>query len=211
MEAKQLDIGKCFNDALEVYKVNILMLLLSALIFQVISLFTLLILSGPLFGGYCLMTLNAMRKEDKKIELNDMFKMLNKFWPLLGLFFLQGIAIFAGLLLLIVPGILLMTMWLYAYLMMVDKNTGVMDSLKASWNLVKEKGLWINLALAVIYIVLSGVSGQIPYVGWLINLFMVPFGILLITSAYMQQTVVQAPSADEDRPFANVPEEEGQA
>jgi hypothetical protein len=211
MEAKQLDIGKCFNDALEIYKVNILMLLLSALIFQVISLFTLLVLSGPLFGGYCLMALNAMRKADKKIELNDMFKMLNKFWPLLGLFFLQGIAIFAGLLLLIIPGILLMTMWLYSYFIMVDQNKGVMDSLKASWNLVKEKGLWINLALAVIYVVLSGVSGQIPYIGWLINLFMVPFGVLLITSAYIQQTVAQAASAEENRPFANVPEEEGQA
>jgi hypothetical protein len=210
MEAKQVDIGKCFNDALEVYKVNILILLLSALIFQVISLFTLLILSGPLFGGYCFMMLNAMRKADKKIELNDMFKMLNKFWPLLGLFFLQGIAIFTGLLLLIIPGILLMTMWLYSYFIMVDKNKGVMDSLKASWNLVKEKGLWINLALAVIYVLLSGVSGQIPYVGWLLNLFMIPFGILFITSAYIQQAIALPAPADENRPFANVPEE-GQA
>ena len=211
MEAKKLDIGKCFTDALEVYKVNILILILSALIFQVISLFTLLILSGPLFGGYCLMTMNAMRKADKKVELNDMFKMLGKFWPLLGLFFLQGIAIFAGLLLLIVPGILLMALWLYTYFIMVDKNKGVMDSLKASWNLVKGKGLWINLALAIIYLVLSGVSGQIPVVGWLINIILVPFGILLITSAYLQQTVQVTASSDENRPFADVPEEEGQA
>jgi len=211
MEAKKLDIGKCFTDAWEVYKVNILILILSALIFQVISLFTLLILSGPLFGGYCLMTMNAMRKADKKVELNDMFKMLGKFWPLLGLFFLQGIAIFAGLLLLIVPGILLMALWLYTYFIMVDKNKGVMDSLKASWNLVKGKGLWINLALAIIYLVLSGVSGQIPVVGWLMNIIMVPFGLLLITSAYLQQTVQVAASSDENRPFADVPEEEGQA
>jgi len=211
MEAKKLDIGKCFTDAWEVYKVNILILILSALIFQVISLFTLLILSGPLFGGYCLMTMNAMRKADKKVELNDMFKTMGKFWPLLGLFFLQGIAIFAGLLLLIVPGILLMALWLYTYFIMVDKNKGVMDSLKASWNLVKGKGLWINLALAIIYLVLSGVSGQIPVVGWLINIIMVPFGILLITSAYLQQTVQVTASSDENRPFADVPEEEGQA
>lgn len=211
MEAKKLDIGKCFTDAWEVYKVNILILILSALIFQVISLFTLLILSGPLFGGYCFMTMNAMRKADKKVELNDMFKMLGKFWPLLGLFFLQGIAIFAGLLLLIVPGILLMALWLYTYFIMVDKNKGVMDSLKASWNLVKDKGLWINLALAIIYLVLSGVSGQIPVVGWLINIILVPFGILLITSAYLQQTVQVTASSDENRPFADVPEEEGQA
>jgi hypothetical protein len=211
MEAKKLDIGKCFSDAFEIYKVNIMVLLLSAFVFQVISLFTLLILSGPLYGGYCLMMLNAMRKADKKVEFNDMFKMLNRFWPFLGLFFLQGIAIFTGLLLLIIPGILLMTMWLYSYFIMVDKNSGVIDSLKASWNLVKEKGLWINLALAIIYIVLTGVSGQIPFVGWLISLIVVPFGVLLLTSAYMQQAAGNVIPSDENRPFANVPEEEGQA
>jgi hypothetical protein len=211
METKQLDIGRCFTEAWDVYKVNILMLVLSALIFQVVSLFTLLILSGPLFGGYCLMAMNAMRKSDKKIEINDMFKMMGRFWPLLGLFFLQGAAIFAGLLLLIIPGILLMTMWLYSYFMMVDKNKGVVDSLKASWGLVKDKGLWVNLALAIIYVLLSGISGQIPFIGWLINMFMVPFGILLITSAYLQQSVQAVSSSNENRPFADVPEEEGQA
>jgi hypothetical protein len=210
MEQNQLDIKTCFTQAWDVYKVNILMFLVSAVIFQVISLFTLLILSGPLFGGYCLMTLNAMRSEDKKIELNDMFKMFSRFGLLIGLFFLQGIAIFAGLLLLIIPGILLMTMWLYSYFMLVDKNKGVIDSLKASWNMVKEKGLWINLSLAIIYIVLTGLSGQIPFIGWLLNLFMVPFGILLLTSAYLQQTTDQVVVSDENRPFADVPEQENQ-
>jgi hypothetical protein len=210
MEQKQLDIGTCFNQAWGIYKANIIMLLLATLIFQVISLFTLLILSGPLFGGYCLMVLSAMRKADKKIELNDMFKMMNKFAPLLGLFFLQGLAIFAGLIFLIIPGVLLMTMWLYSYFMMIDKNTGVIESLRASWNLVKGKGFWMNLTLAVIYILINGASGQIPYVGWLLNLFMVPFGVLLITSAYMQQAVQQPVSSDEVRPFANASEEENQ-
>jgi hypothetical protein len=211
MEQKQLDIGTCFSQAWDTYKANILMLLLATLIFQMISLFTLLILSGPLFGGYCLMIISAMRKAEKKIELNDMFKMMNKFGPLLGLFFLQGLAIFAGLIFLIVPGILLMTMWLYSYFMMIDKNTGVVDSLRASWNLVKGKGFWMNLTLAVIYILINGVSGQIPYVGWLLNLFMVPFGVLLIASAYMQQVVQQPVLSDEARPFADTSEEESKA
>jgi len=207
MEQKQLDLSRCFNDAIEVYKVNVLVLLGSALLFQVLSLFTLLILSGPLYGGYCLMMLNAMRNADKKVEFNDMFKMFNKFWLLLGLFFLQGIAIFAGLLLLIIPGIVLMTMWLYSYFMMVDKNKNIIEALKASWNMVKEKGFWMNLALALIYVVISGVSGQIPFIGWIINLFMVPFGILLITSAFIQQSDSAKPAASENRPFAEAAEE----
>ncbi len=183
------------------------MLLLSVLLFQVISLFTLLILAGPLFGGYCLMTMNAMRKEDKKIELNDMFKMFSKFGPFLGLFFLQGLAVFAGLVLLIVPGIILMTMWLYTYFIMVERDTGIIDSMKASWRLVVDKGFWMNLAIAVIYILLSGLSGQIPVVGWIVSLFVVPFAILLITSAYLQQIETPEAAASEDRPFADTGEE----
>ncbi|MDD5504198.1 MAG: hypothetical protein PHV77_02650 [Candidatus Omnitrophica bacterium] len=204
MEAKQLDIKRCFIEAFSVYKVNIPMLLLTTLVFQLISLFTLLIMSGPLFGGYCYMVLNAMRSPDKKIEFNDIFKTLNRFWPLFGLFFLQGFAIFAGFLLLIIPGILLMTMWLYSYFMAVDKGYGPVDSLKASWNMVKGNGFWINLALAVIYIVINGLAGQIPFVGLIISLFVVPFGALLITSAYIQQSQQGPASSGENRPFANV-------
>ena len=210
MEEKQLNISKCFTDALEVYKVNILMLLLSVLIFQVISLFTLLILAGPLFGGYCLMTMNAMRREDKKIELNDMFKMFTRFWPLVGLFFLQGLAVFTGFLLLIIPGIILMTMWLYTYFFMIDQEKGVIDSLKASWKLVTDKGFWMNLALAAIYILLSSLAGQIPVIGWLVSFFVVPFAILLITSGYLQQIpkVEVISSENENRPFADANDEE---
>ena len=208
MEGKPLDINKCFADALGVYKANVLMLLLSVLLFQVISLFTLLILAGPLFGGYCLMTMNAMRREDKKIELNDMFKMFTKFWPLVGLFFLQGLAVFTGLILLIIPGVILMTMWLYTYFIMVDQNKGVIDSLKASWKLVVDKGFLMNLALAVIYILLSGLSGQIPFIGWIVSLFVVPFAILLITSGYLQQTSQVEVVSSQDRPFADASEED---
>ena len=211
MEGKQLDISKCFTDALEVYKVNVLMLLLSVLLFQVISLFTLLILAGPLFGGYCLMTMNAMRREDKKIELNDMFKMFTKFWPLVGLFFLQGLAVFTGLLLLIIPGIILMTLWLYTYFIMVDQDKGVIDSMKASWKLVSGKAFWMNLALAAIYILLSGISGQIPVIGWVVSLLVVPFAILLITSGYMQQASQAEVVTSEDRPFADANGEGEQA
>jgi hypothetical protein len=210
MEQKQLDISKCFTDALEVYKVNILMLLLSVLIFQAISLFTLLILAGPLFGGYCLMAMNAMRREDKKIELNDMFKMFTRFGPLVGLFFLQGLAVFTGLILLIIPGIILMTMWLYTYFFMVDQDKGVIDSLKASWKLVTDRGFWMNLALAAIYILLSSLSGQIPVIGWFVSLLVVPFAILMITSGYLQQIskIEVVSSENKNRPFADANDEE---
>jgi len=182
-----LDIGRCFSDALDVYKKNILIAVLATLVFQLLSLFTLLILLAPLYGGFCLMMLNAMRKEDKKIVLNDIFGLFNKFLPLWGLLLLQTLMTLAGFLLLIVPGFIVVTMLLYTFFVMIDKNKSVMESIKASWTTIKEKGFWINLALCAIYLVLTAIPGQLPFVGWIAALFVTPFAMLLLTSAYIQQ------------------------
>lgn len=204
-KTQSLDIGKCFNDAFDVYKQNIFILVLSALIFQVCSIFTLFILAGPLYGGYCFMMLNAIRKEDKKIELRDMFGMFNKFWPLLALFVVQAVLIFFGFLLLIIPGLILTAMWLFTYFVMIDQNKGVFEALKGSWGIVKN-AFWINFALCVIYLLVSIVPGQIPYAGWLLGIFVLPFTVLMITSAYLQQAPEKVP--DENRPFADAVKKE---
>ena len=183
-----LDIGRCFNDAIEVFKKNILILALATFLFQAISILTIGILAGVLTGGYYLMMLNALRKEDKKVELGDMYGLFSKFLPLLGLFVLQTLLTILGFMALIIPGIILSTMWLYAIFFMVDKNTGVIDSLKTSWNLVRQKGFGINLLLLVIYIALAAGGGMIPYIGWIIGLFLLPLASLMLASAYTQQT-----------------------
>src|SRR5438132_10914820 len=85
---RELDIGRCFNEAIEVYKKNFLPLFLAAILFDVLSVLTLLVLSGPLAGGICLMTLKALRQRDRAVELGDLFGTFGKFLPLLELFFL---------------------------------------------------------------------------------------------------------------------------
>src|SRR5712691_2569210 len=57
--SRELDIGRCFNEAIEGYKKNFLPLFLAAILFDVLSVLTLFVLSGPLAGGICLMTLKA--------------------------------------------------------------------------------------------------------------------------------------------------------
>jgi len=184
----KLDIKKCFSDAFEVFKKNWLIMALATLLIGILSVVSLFILVGALSGGFAVFMLKAMRNPEKKADLKDIFSSFSKFLPLTGLFILQTIPIFAGTMLFVIPGILLATMWLYTFYFMMDKNTGVMDSLKSSWALVKEKGLGINLGLCVIYLLLVGGGNSIPYVGWLISLAAVPIGALAITSAYLQQT-----------------------
>ncbi len=182
-----LDIGKCFNEALEVYKKNILILVLATFLLQAISIFSLLVLAGVLSGGYFWMMLGAMRRENKKVELGDMFRLFNKFFPLMGLLIIESVLVFLGFFLLVIPGILLATMWLYAFFIMIDRNEGVFSSLKGSWAMVRRKGLIANLLVCIIYLILAGVGGWIPGVGWIITLLIMPLGGLVLTSAYLQQ------------------------
>jgi hypothetical protein len=212
MEHK-LDIAKCFNEAWEVYKINVVILILSSLLYNVlmtISVLGLLIPAGPLVAGYSFMLLTAMRKDDKKVDLKDMFQMFKRFWPFAGLFFLQFLGIFAGIIMFIIPGILLMVMWLYAYYIMIDTRKGVVDSLKASWKFVDEKGFWQNLLLVLIAVVIGVGASYVPVIGQLVSLVVSPFIFLLVTSAYLQQVAKVSPVSDESRPFADV-SEEGQA
>lgn len=182
-----LDIRRCFNDAFEVYKSNILILVLAAFLSSIISLLTLFILMAPITGGYCYMMLCAMRREDKRVELADMFSMFKIFWPLFGLFWIQGLLIVGASFLFIIPGIFLATVWMFSMFVMVDKSTGIMPSLKISWNTVIRNGFWLNFALIVIYLAINIIPSYIPLLGLFIGFFVSPFAVLLMTSAYIQQ------------------------
>jgi uncharacterized membrane protein len=192
VKTQTLNISWCFTEAIDVYKKNVLMLILAAFLFQIISLFSLFIMAGPLYGGLVFMLLNAMSKENKKVELNDMFKPLNRFGAFLGLFSLQGVAILAGFLL-VIPGIILTAMWLYSYYFMVDKNMGITDSMKASWDFVREKGFWPNLGLCFIYLAITIIPSYVPLIGFFLGTAVMPLALMLITSAYRQQAPKESP------------------
>ena len=181
-----LDIGRCFNEAMDIYKKNVLMLVVSALVFQVLVLLSLTICAGPLFGGFCIMMLNAMRKDTKTIDMKDMFSLFGRFLPLMGLFYLQALATALGFVLLVIPGLIVATMWIYAMFVAADKNKGPVEAMKTSWNVVKPN-FWMNFALMVLYLAVSIVPSQIPFVGFILSFFIMPFAMLMIASSYQQQ------------------------
>ena len=60
--------------------------MLGTLLFEVLLLLSLTVLAGSLIGGWSLMTINALRREDKRVELGDLFGAFNRFFSLAGLF-----------------------------------------------------------------------------------------------------------------------------
>lgn len=93
---------------------------------------------------------------------------------------LYGLAIILGLICLIVPGIILM-LRLGAYMnAMVEKDMGIIESLKYSWNLTRGNGL--NLFVIFLFSILVVIAGCIALIVGL--LFAFPMMMLMWTVAY---------------------------
>ena len=188
-----MDIGRCFNEAFEVYKKNFWQLVLGALLFEVLALVSLTVLIGPLAGGWSLMTINALRRPDKRIELGDMFGAFDRFFPLAGVFYLTFLPILIGTVLCVVPGMLLMTLWLFAFFLIVDREEGVLSSLSISQELVTRGSFGNYVLLVIIVTAISIAPSTIPYVGFILGWFLMPLAWLLESSAYLQEVDEKQP------------------
>tara|TARA_R110001606_G_scaffold13234_3_gene57761 strand:- start:6862 stop:7620 length:759 start_codon:yes stop_codon:yes gene_type:complete len=100
---------------------------------------------------------------------------IGKLLPLIGLGVLMTLGIMAGMILLIIPGLILALMWIVASPVLMAEDKGIIDSLKRSAELTKGSKRWIVL-LFVVYIILSSILGMlmIPFV------FAGPVAIMLV-------------------------------
>src|SRR5688572_27066671 len=124
-----LDLSRCLNDAMDVYRKNVLTFVIAVILFDVLILCSLFVLAGPLMGGMVLMCLTAMRDPEHKARLGDLFGMFHRFGAFVGFFFLTTIPILLGYFFLLVPGVILSAMWMFAIYLMVDRRMGVIDAL----------------------------------------------------------------------------------
>src|SRR5688500_2619736 len=102
----RLDFSRCLVEAWAVYRRNFWTLRRAALLTDVLSRVPLFVLTGPLLGGWCALTLNALSRPDRKVDLGLLFSGSYRFGTLAAIFVLTVLAQLAGLLLLILPGLL---------------------------------------------------------------------------------------------------------
>jgi hypothetical protein len=199
---RELDIGRCFNDAVDVYKRNFLTFFLAAFLFEILSIPTLFILAGPLFGGICLMTLRGLREPYRTVNLGDLFGAFDHFGTLVGLFFLTLVLELVGLCACIVPGLVLMTIWLFPTYLVVERNLPLFDALGASQAIVSRHGFGKAFLLVLLILLIGLVPSLIPYAGIVLYWFVAPVTWLMTGSAYLQLTSEAKPE------FAEMEEEE---
>jgi|TARA_B100001964_G_C14149258_1_gene561231 uncharacterized membrane protein len=99
---------------------------------------------------------------EKKAVFVDLFHDINHFLDYIVASILYILATAAGLILLIVPGIIFMVRFQYFGFFIIEKKFGPVESLKASWHVTD--GVVINILLFNILLILINVLGAIVFV-----------------------------------------------
>ncbi len=107
--------------------------------------------------------------DGKPLNLANLYSMFHLAPRFIGASVLYGLMILVGLVLLIIPGIYLAIKLQFYSFLIVDKNAGVVDSLKKSWAITK--GVELNLFLFTLVIVILNILGAIALlVGLLVTI-----------------------------------------
>lgn len=83
----------------------------------------------------------------------------DRFWPWLGIYILASLATILGLILLIVPGLILLTRWVITLPLVIRGDTRAMDTFGASWEATRGRGWSIFGAVVILVLAIMVVLG----------------------------------------------------
>ena len=95
-----------------------------------------MVVAGPIRGGYDMAVLRLFHG-DETVSFRDMFAGFSKFGTLFLTFLLYTLAIIAGFILLVVPGIIVLLALWPAFLLVMEDDLGPVEALKAAWGLTR--------------------------------------------------------------------------
>jgi hypothetical protein len=153
-----MNYEKLVKKSVDFYAKNWVVLAVSTLVVFALGCLTLGLLFGPLFAG-----LGAMfiKSKGKKPVFDDLFKFNGKFLAMAVMGLLIMILVSIGCVFLVLPGLLLATLWMYAFYAMAFDGKGITDSMKTSWKIVMKKGLWQHLVILIAMGMLNSIGGAV--------------------------------------------------
>jgi hypothetical protein len=184
-----MNFQACLENTFRMIKAEPIILILGGLIVQLLTILTMGILVGPFLGGYFLLIIYYLR-ENRKPVFNDIFSGLQQFANLLPYFFVL-LTILIGFMLLILPGFVLATWWIYVLPLMVDRKISFSEAMKISTKKVNETGFFMHLAFLLLIsvlpiILLNFLSAMMPFL-FVLKLLLPPFQVGCLASLYVDQ------------------------
>jgi hypothetical protein len=185
--AKRISVGEVISETFSIYRDNVGALLGSAIVvFIVVGLIagilqsagglilvllaTAVRLAGQaLYTGFVVRLVQDVRDGRRDLGVGDLFSAASPFiLPLIGFGILFGIGVTIGFILLVVPGLILLTFWSVGAPAIVVESIGPIDAFKRSWQLVRGDAwavfgtlLVVLLTVIVIGVVLSAIANPI--------------------------------------------------
>lgn len=204
-----MDIGRCFNDAWDLFLLDRGPLTATAIIAAVVVGLVRLLVGFVAGLGFLEDLLIAIAvvvvyawmyavvfhmmlrrvREKRPAKYSDMqdFDRIGSFATAAVV---VGVIIGLGYALLVIPGLLLTTIWVYALPLTGDRGVGLSEAMSQSKRLASASGLFTTFAAwlvgAVAVGVVVGVLNWIPVVGLVVGLLAVPFGMGYVVSMYFQ-------------------------
>jgi len=195
------------EDTYRIIKAEPVILVLGGLVVQLLTILSMGILAGPLLGGYFLLIICFLR-DQRKPSFNDIFAGLQQFGNLIP-YFLVLLLIFIGFMLLILPGFLFATWWLYVLPLMVDRKMSFSEAMRLSMNKVNDTGFLMHLVFLLLIsvipiLLLNFLSAMIPFL-FVLKILLPPFQAGCLASLYVDQFGMKentSPQADVREPAA---------
>jgi uncharacterized membrane protein len=153
---------------------------LVSLIFVVVNSVASIVTQGPLQTGFHLYCMKKMY--GRRADVGDIFKGFDFFLPAFVAALLIGIFVFFGVLVCIIPGLVLASMYKFTYLFILDKKMDFWPAMEASHAVVKNDYFGFTMFLIVLGLInLLGVLCCV--VGLLVT---IPLSVAAITVAYQE-------------------------
>lgn len=119
---------------------------------------------------YLLLTIAVLRaSQDQKISLRSLWRELVSGWlwlKLIGAFALTALAVVAGLILLIIPGVILIWRLFLVPFVLIDQKTSIKESFRRSWRLTR--GYALAIYSVILVALLLSITSVLPILGPLV-------------------------------------------
>ena len=186
---KDLKIEDYFTIGIEMAKKNYWLIFFRFIITCILCVVAAITIIGLLFipallGGFYKFMLRAARGESEGIMDSWLYGFQNgMWWKTLLLMFISFFGILLGLLLLLIPGIYLSTVWLLAWFFLVDKDMLPTESLGQSREQVHSMGFWKVFGVYALLTIGIQIISVIPIVN-ILSLFAIPFYLMIFVAVY---------------------------
>jgi hypothetical protein len=186
---KEIRAVKYFSIGFELGKRNYWTIFFNYLIYAVLCICAGITIVGifilpAILVGFVRFLLKAARGEEVDIgdSLSAGFKN-GMWWKALSFSIIYIVGITLGLMLLIAPGLYLLTGWALGFYLLVDKEMLPQEALSKSRELVHQLGFWKIFVVVITLAIITGITFTFPILD-LFVIFLMPFLMMTQTAVY---------------------------